>query len=183
MKGNLKIISGKYKGLTILGDDIIGTRPTMNRVKESLFACLQPVIKESNCLDLFAGSGNLGLEALSNGASSVVFVDNNKIAINTIKQNINNLKIKEQYQTLEMDYKKALKYFSENKLKFDIIFLDPPYKMYLINSCLEEITNYDLLTPSGVIVCEYENEKINNPSLNIWKERHYGNKNITIYKK
>ena len=88
----MKIISGKYKGRNIVGYDINGTRPTMDRVKESLFAMIQNYIDNSNCLDLFAGSGNLGLEALSNGASSCTFIDNNKIAIKTIKNAITNFK-------------------------------------------------------------------------------------------
>lgn len=85
----MKIISGKYKGRNIIGYDIEGTRPTMDRVKESLFAMIQNYIKDSNCLDLFSGSGNLGLEALSEGAKSCTFIDENKIAIKTIKNNIN----------------------------------------------------------------------------------------------
>ena len=78
----LRIISGKYKGRNLKGFDIDGTRPTMDRVKESLFAMIQREVKDANCLDLFAGSGALGIEALSNGANSCVFVDKNKIAIN-----------------------------------------------------------------------------------------------------
>ena len=88
----MKVISGTLKGRNIEGYNIDGTRPTMDRVKESLFAMLGQTIIDSVCLDLFAGSGNLGLEAISNGASEVYFVDHNKIAIETIKKNMNKRK-------------------------------------------------------------------------------------------
>lgn len=88
----MRVISGKYKGRNIKGFDIIGTRPTMDRVKESLFATINNKLKNSVILDLFAGSGNLGIEALSNGSVEAYFVDNNKVAIKVIKDNIRDLK-------------------------------------------------------------------------------------------
>ena len=87
----MRIISGKYKGKILKGDNIEGTRPTMDRVKESLFGIIQNNINKSICLDLFAGSGSLGIEALSNGAKTCYFVDKNKIVIDVL--NINTLKI------------------------------------------------------------------------------------------
>ena len=87
----MRVISGFLKGRIIKGININGTRPTMDRVKESLFAIIQNNIKNSICLDLFAGSGSLGIEAISNGAQMSYFVDNSKIAIKTINENINNL--------------------------------------------------------------------------------------------
>ena len=183
MAGNLKIISGKYKGLTFDGDSIIGTRPTMNRVKESLFAMIQTRLKDSICLDLFAGSGNLGLEALSNGDSTCYFVDYNKVAIKTISDNINKLRINEKYFIYQNDYKQALKSFFEQKIKFDIIFLDPPYNSGFTNVCLEKIVEYDLLNNAGLVICEYESEEVANKNLKVWKERTYGSKKIVIYQK
>lgn len=183
MTKNLKIISGKYRGLMFSGDEIIGTRPTMNRVKESLFGMIQNNLKESVCLDLFAGSGNLGLEALSNGAECCYFVDNNKIATNVIKNNINDLHIKENYYIMNKDYNAALLYFKSNDIKFDIIFLDPPYQLYLINDCVNKIYDYNLLNKDGIIICESETEVINNLNFNVLKERTYGNKKITILRK
>lgn len=180
MANNLKIISGKYRGLSFDGDSIIGTRPTMNRVKESLFAMIQDKIKDSICLDLFAGSGNLGLEALSNGACKCYFVDNNKVAIDTISKNIKKLHITEDYFTLKKDYEEALKYVKINNIKFDLIFLDPPYQLYLINNCLEKINKYDLLNDNGVIICEYETEHIFNKHFKVLKERTYGTKKVSI---
>ena len=117
------IISGKYKGKKLNGFNIEGTRPTMDRVKESLFGMIQTYIPDSIVLDLFAGSGALGLEAVSNGAKECYLIDNNIEAIKTIKENSQNFE--EQLNIIHIDYKKFLKTTDK---KFDIIFLDPPYK-------------------------------------------------------
>lgn len=172
----MRVISGKYKGKNLQGFDIDGTRPTMDRVKESLMAMIQGYIPDSVCLDLFAGSGSLGIEAISNGASSCTFCDNNDIAIKTIK--LNTSMIKEDIKIIKTDYKS---YLNETNTKFDIIFLDPPYKLNLINDALNKIIKYDLLNTGGIIICEYENEEINT-DLELIKFKSYGSKNIKIFK-
>ena len=177
----MRVISGKYKGKNIIGYDIEGTRPTQDRVKESLFGIIQDYIDSSKVLDLFAGSGNLGIEALSNGADSCVFVDNNKKCIECIKKNtdgISNITI------LESDYLKALDYFKD-KYKFDLIFLDPPYNLNCLDIILNKIIEYNLLEEDGLIICEYEYDNFNNqyPNLELIKEKKYGYKNIKIYRR
>lgn len=174
----MKIISGKYKGRIIDGYDILGTRPTMDRVRESLFATLRPYIKESKVLDLFAGTGSLGLEALSNGAKSAVFVDKNKKCINQIQQTINKINVIEEVELLNKNYKEVL----EKIGKFDIIFLDPPYHESLLNDAIKMIEKFDILNDNGLMIVEYEEE---NPISNyqILKEKKYGNKHIKIYQK
>lgn len=174
----MRIISGKYKGRKLLGDNINGTRPTMDRIKESLFGIIQNKIKDSICLDLFAGSGSLGLECLSNGASKCYFVDKNKEVIDVLKHNSKDI---DNVVLMNNDYIKALNIFKEKNIKFDIIFLDPPYKDSLINPSLKYIKDYNLLNEDGIIVCEYENE-IFNIDLEIIKEKKYGNKFIKIYR-
>ena len=171
----MRIISGKYKGRNLKGFDIDGTRPTMDRVKESLMAMIQGYIPDSICLDLFAGSGSLGIEALSNGAKSCTFCDNSNIAIKTIEENT--YKIEEEIHIIKTDYKVFLETINT---KFDIIFLDPPYKFNLINSCLELINKNNLLTDNGLIVLEYENEEINPLNYELYKQKKYGDKNILI---
>ena len=178
----MKIISGKYKGRTIKGFDMEGTRPTMNRVKESLFAMIQDFIKDSSCLDLFAGTGNLGIEALSNGARECVFVDSNKIATTTIQKNCTLCNIEEPYQIYTMKSEKALEMFRKQKKQFDLIFLDPPYQDFLITKTLKLIEEYQLIKENGLIICEFEKEKIESP-FSLKKERTYGNKTIFIYQK
>ena len=146
----MKVISGKYKGRILEGFDINGTRPTMDRVKESLFGTIQNYIPESIVLDLFSGSGNLGIEALSEGAKFAYLVDSNKKAITIINKNINNIGITD-VEVINSDYKEALKRF---KIKFDLIFLDPPYNTNYIEESIELIKEYNLLNNNGIIVCE-----------------------------
>lgn len=174
----MRVISGKYKGKILTGFDINGTRPTMDRVKESLFGSIQKYLKNSTVLDLFAGSGSLGIEAISNGSSSCYFVDNNIKLIEIIKKNTIN--INESITILKKDYIDALNYFYNNNIKFDIIFLDPPYKLNLINKCIDLIEKYQLLNNNGIIVCEYEQEQII-CNYKLIKEKKYGSKNIKIY--
>lgn len=175
----MRIISGKYKGREIKGYNIEGTRPTMDRVKESLFASIQNYVKGSICLDLFAGSGGLGIEALSEGAQSCYFVDNNKIVIDILKKNLTSLKVEEDYFLIKKDYVEALKTFD---MKFDIIFLDPPYHLNMMNNAIDLIIENNLLNDGGIIVCEYEEGTVN-CDLQILKEKRYGSKNVTIFKK
>ena len=174
----MRVISGKYKGMVLKEYDVVGTRPTMDRVKESLFGIIQNKIKDSVCLDLFAGSGSLGLEALSNGASKVYFVDKNKIVINNMKKNFEKI---ENYYLYNLDYIDSLNKFKEQNIKFDIVFLDPPYDLLLINKSIEILIKNDLLNKDAYIICEYTKENID-CNLEIIKEKKYGDKFIKIYK-
>lgn len=172
----MRIISGKYKGRKIQGFDIDGTRPTMDRVKESLFGIIQTYIKDAVVLDLFAGSGSLGIEALSNGSKKAYFIDNNNIAISTIKNNLQNI---ENGILIKKDYKEFLKNTNE---KFDIIFLDPPYQLNYINDCLKLIEERELLNKNGIIICEYENELIE-PIYEVIREKKYGTTKIMVIRR
>ena len=176
----MRVISGKYKGRNIIGYDIEGTRPTQDRVKESLFGMIQDYIDGASVLDLFAGSGNLGIEAMSNGAESCVFVDNNKECIKVINKNISGI---DNVTVIEADYKKALDSFKGRK--FDLIFLDPPYNLECIDYILDKVIEYDLLNQNGLVICEYEFDtfKDNYENLELIKEKKYGYKNIKIYRR
>ena len=180
----MRVISGILKGRIIKGYDIDGTRPTMDRVKESIFSTIQNYIDESVCLDLFAGSGNLGIECISNGANKCYFVDNNKIAINTIKENINSFKIESKSIVIKDDYNNALNYFKTNGIKFDLVFLDPPYKFNYINNILNYLIKNDMLNDGGLVICEFENDIVKDiEELTIYKEKKYGSKKVIIFKK
>ena len=180
----MKIISGKYKGRNLLGHDLEGTRPTMDRVKESLFAMIQDYLEDSVILDLFSGSGNLGIEALSNNAKESYLVDNNRKAVKIINQNIDNIGIKN-VKVINMDYKKALDYFNKNNIKFNIIFLDPPYDTDYIEQSIELIDKYNLLDNEGIIVCESNNinRMIYPKEYKVVKSKKYGDKYIEIITK
>ena len=179
----MKVISGFLKGRNIEGFNIDGTRPTMDRVKESVFAMIQNYVNDSIVLDLFSGSGNLGIEAISNGSQSVYFNDINKQSIKIINSNISDLKINDKCVVLNYDYKDALEYLKSINIKFDIIFLDPPYKDEVLNYAIDIILKYNLIRNSGIIVCEVsEDYLIDFKSLKRIKEKKYGNKKIIILK-
>ena len=176
----MRVISGKYKGKNLLGFDVLGTRPTMDRVKESMFGIIQNSIKDSICLDLFAGSGSLGIEALSNGARECYFVEKNNEIYDLLEKNLigvdGNILIKS-------DYKDALISFVKKNIKFDIIFLDPPYKLCLINDILDFIFMNNLLNDDGIVVCEYEVENVLSNKFEELKTKKYGSKMVTFYRK
>ena len=174
----MRVISGIYKGKQLKGFDILGTRPTMDRVKESMFAYIQSYISGSTVLDLFAGSGSLGIEALSNGADKVYFVDNNPEVIKVLKENLKNMS---NYEVLTLDYNKALKSFVSMGIKFDIIILDPPYDRHFINKILNFIYDNNLLNYGGMVVTEYEDERVKNDSFHIFRTKKYGSKTVTIF--
>ena len=180
----MKIISGKYKGRNLLGFDLDGTRPTMDRVKESLFGMIQLYIDNSIVLDLFSGSGNLAIESLSNGAKHAYLVDSNYKAIKVIEKNISTIGI-DDASIINMDYKKALNNFNDNSIKFDLIFLDPPYKTNYIEESLKLISKFDLLNEDGIIVCESDSlDKIVYPDeYKSVKDRKYGDKYIVLLQK
>lgn len=177
----MKVISGKYKGRILEGFNLVGTRPTMDRVKESLFGMIQNYVKDSIVLDLFAGSGSLGIEALSEGASFVYFVDSNKKAISTIEKNIDLVNDTNNLIILG-DYKKVLKELSDKK--FSLIFLDPPYNTNYIEESIKLIDEYNLID-EGIIVCETDNiDKVVYPnSFSCVKNKKYGDKFIVILEK
>ena len=179
----MRVISGKYKKMDLKGFNVEGVRPTMDKVKESVFAMINEYIEDSICLDLFSGSGSLGIEALSNGSKYVYFNDKSKDSINTIKYNLNKIK-DTNYTVFNEDYINLLKKISNTNTKFDIIFIDPPYGRILIKDIIKEILKYNVLNKNGILVCEYENENLeeNYENLELIKDRKYGRVYIKIYK-
>ena len=181
----MKVISGTLKGRNILGFNIDGTRPTMDRVKESMFASIQNDIDNSVVLDLFCGSGSLGIESISMGSRKCYFVDNNKNIIKYLNKNINDLNIKDKSIILEKDYRDALVYFKNNNIKFNIILVDAPYKMEVMEEVIDLVNKYDLLLDRGLLLLEYSfdklEEKYNN--LKLIKHKKYSDKFVSIYKK
>ena len=176
----MKIISGKYKGRKLLGYNIDGTRPTMDRVKSSLFDTIQDYLSDALVLDLFAGSGALGIEALSQGAKFIYFVDNNIKILNILNKNIDNINIGTYTKVIKSDY---LYFLKNTELKFDIIFLDPPYNTDFIINALDIINKRNILNKNGIIVCESDNlDRINTSNYKVIKNKKYGDKYIVILK-
>lgn len=150
----LRIIAGKYRHLIINAPETIETRPTTDRVREALMSALGDSLANKVVLDLFAGSGALGLEALSRGAKKAYFCDNAKLAINTIKKNITSLKV-DNAEVLMLNYKTALEKFKNENIKFDIVFLDPPYKMKEVyNYVREYLIDNNMLNPNAILIEE-----------------------------
>ena len=179
----MRVISGKLKGRNIDGYNIIGTRPTMDRVKESIFGMIQNYINESTVLDLFSGTGNYGIECISNGSNLVYFNDYNKKCIDIINYNLSKMNVLDQGILTNLDYKVALDYYKKNNIKFDLVFLDPPYKEHIINEVLGFLIKNDLLNENSLVICEFiKKEDFINDKLFLFKEKKYGEKYVFIYK-
>ena len=156
----LRIIGGQWRGRKLSFPDAPGLRPTPDRIRETLFNWLQANIHGASCLDLFAGSGALGLEALSRGAARVVFVDTQKKAIRQLQDNLSLLKVDaakaEVYQLDALDYIQNQTHLDN---PFDIIFLDPPYRKQLLEKTLEQLQKKGLIKEDSLIYLEHESEE------------------------
>ena len=151
---SLRIIGGRWRSRKLNFISAEGLRPTPDRVRETLFNWLQGNIAQAHCLDLFAGSGALGLEALSRGASSLIFVEKNRAAAKQLSQNLVLLKAKDRVENTD-----AQSYLQTAKKPFDIIFLDPPFRKNLLPNILDSIIKQQLLKPEGLIYLEHEAEE------------------------
>ena len=147
----MRVISGKARGVSLLTPKGEHTRPTADRVKEALFSIIQFDLPGARVLDLFGGTGQLGIEALSRGAKSAVFVDCREDACRLIKENLKRTKFESDGTVIRSDY---LQYLSRCKKKFDIIILDPPYAEVFLENALKCITEIDILQSGGIIIAE-----------------------------
>ena len=182
----MRIITGKAKGIVLKTPKGDNTRPTAERVKEAVFSMLQFDIEGRCVLDLFAGSGQMGLEALSRGAASATFVDKSKEAVNLIKENLEKTHLKESGIVFQCDY---LEFIRRNTGKsYDIIIIDPPYALKMYNPALNALLSADMIKPSTLIVCESGTEEIFNGDValqakfDVAKQNKYGNTFITVLK-
>jgi len=182
----MRIIAGEFKGRQISAVKGDNTRPTTDKVKENIFNMMGQFFDGGRVLDLFAGSGNLGIEALSRGMAHGIFVDMNVNAIKIIKENIAKLKLQERTEVYRNDAFKALNVLGKKGSKFDLIFLDPPYGKISITELLATIMAQDLLNGGGVIMCEYgEGMEVAYDELQLKKIRYerYGTIEILILEK
>ena len=147
----MRVITGKARGVTLKTPDGMQTRPTADRVKEALFSIIQFEIQGANVLDLFGGTGQLGIEALSRGAKRAVFVDFQANACRLIRDNLKRTRLDGDAQVVQSDY---LAYLERCKEKFQIIFLDPPYAEVFLETALKRITEIDILQSGGIIIAE-----------------------------
>ncbi|GAA0460452.1 16S rRNA (guanine(966)-N(2))-methyltransferase RsmD [Alkalibacillus silvisoli] len=152
----MRVISGRLKGRPLKAVPNMKTRPTTDKVKESLFHQIGPYFDGGQALDLFAGSGNLGIEAISRGVDSVVFVDFQYPAIQTIKANVQSLNIEHQSEIYRNDALRAVKAAGKHGKQFDYVFLDPPYRKISFDKIVNQLINAEVLKDNALIICEHD---------------------------
>ena len=173
----MRIISGKYKGKPLKELKFDHIRPTADKVKQALFTKLQFEIEGARVLDLFCGTGSLGIEALSRGAREVIFIDRNSKSVELTRQNLKSLKI--EARVYNVSYEKALE---KVEGKFDLILVDPPYKSGVYENVLELIKQQELLNEGGTIVCEHAKEDvINFDGFELYDQKRYGTVILTYF--
>ena len=192
----MRVVGGKYKSRLIVYPK--GIRPTKDNVKEALFNILAKCVKGARVLDLFAGSGAIGIEALSRDAGRVVFADTSKSCTDCIDKNIRSLDedaIFDNISILTKDIHQAIKHLSKEKEQFDIIFIDPPYNKgketapyhkNRIRKCLKNISIYDILSSSGFLIVEHFKKDIIpeiEEDITLMRRLSYGDTVISVYKK
>lgn len=172
----MRVISGTARGTKLNSIESLSTRPTLDRVKEPLFSIIQAYIQDANVLDLFAGSGALGIESLSRGAKHCIFCDKSPASIKMLKQNLQKTRLEEKSTVFIEDYKKCLKNLNS---KYDIIFIDPPYKLDIAVDSIKLILEYNLFAKDGIIILETDEEErdireLENINLEMVDVRKYG---------
>lgn len=168
----MRVVAGYYKGRKLKGSDDLSIRPATDRVKEYIFNILRDFPRQKIVLDVFAGSGGLGIEALSRGASKIIFVEKAKSSIKILKQNLENIKISSgKYSILHKD---ALDFVTQTNIKADLCFMDPPYKYPPLQQLIDAFFKKKVLTEQGILVLEHEVSnpvEMQSPSYNIFSQK------------
>lgn len=178
----MRVIAGTFRSRVLKEVEEFTTRETKDRVKESIFNSIQTHLPDATVLDLFGGSGSLGIEAISRGARYCEFVDHNKKAIETMKDNIKTLNIEQSTNIVQSDYKTYLR--TTNKA-FDVILLDPPYSLEKIDDMIQTITEKKILKEDGLIVCLYSKNisiKEDNNGIIEYKQKKIGVTKVSFMK-
>ena len=183
----MRIITGTRKGVRLETLEGENTRPTTEKIKEAIFSAIQFDIEGCRVLDLFAGSGQMGLEAMSRGAQSCMFVDSAREAMDIVKKNAQKAKFFDESRFLVSDYRNYVRKAS-GKDKYDLVFIDPPYSMECCADALSRLVEADLLEGGAIVVLESGTEEIDAsafPDFEVIKSTHYGKKtfvNILLYR-
>lgn len=181
----MRIISGLAKGRKILSPEGMGTRPTLDRIKESIFNIIQHRVQDSRVIDVFAGTGSLGLEAASRGAKECYLIDKGQSTFGFLKKNIENLNFTSICKCFNMDSYAALREFGDKGLVFDLIFIDPPYLKDMIPPAVDIISSKGILDKNGLIVTKIDSsEKMyeGNDDIVLIDNRKYGNTTVCFYR-
>jgi len=181
---DMRIIAGEAKGVRLRSVPGLQVRPTTDRVKESLFQIIGPYFDGGKVLDLFAGSGSLGLEALSRGAEEAIFVDRARASVDTVRYNLRSAGLDQRGKVFRRDARAALRTLARQRARFHLIFLDPPYQERILSPILTAIAEQDLLETGGVMVAEHGKDR-NLPlqvhSLVRFRNLNYGDTVLDLY--
>ncbi|WP_422123616.1 16S rRNA (guanine(966)-N(2))-methyltransferase RsmD [Planococcus sp. X10-3] len=181
----MRVVAGKAKGLPLKAVPGNTTRPTTDKVKESVFNMIGPFFDGGNALDLFAGSGGLGIEALSRGIDTAVFIDKDGKAVETIRANLEKARLSEQAEVYRNDAKRAIKILKKNDFQARLLFLDPPYHVTEAYELMDFAAENGILTEDAIVVCEHE-KGVTLPDRTKYFERfkheNYGGIVISIYR-
>ncbi len=181
----MRVITGKVKGHKLKAPKGMSTRPTSDRVKESIFNIIGYIPQDSIVLDLFAGSGNVGIEFLSRGASQCYFIDNSATSVSIIKENLESTKLSNQSYIYKNDVEKSVAILGSRNICFDFIFIDPPYEKNLVQPTLDAIYMNSLLKSNGIIIVEHETKvSLQEEFLGFirYDMRKYGGTTVSFYK-
>lgn len=180
----MRVITGEYGGRRLKAVPGENTRPTTDKIKESLFNMIGPYFDGGNCLDLFAGSGGLAIEAVSRGMDKAVLIDKAPAAIKVIQENIAVTKEEEKFKVIRGDAARVINNLKSEQQVFDLVFLDPPYAKQQIVSQIEALLDNNMLSPEALIVCEVD-KKVDLPETikqaQVYKSAEYGITKIMIY--
>ena len=179
----MRVVAGRARGTVLKTPEGMLTRPTADRVKEAMFSIVQFDLPGAAVLDLFGGTGQLGIEAISRGAKNAVFIDSNENACRLIKENLRRAKMEKEGSVIKADY---LSYLSGCKEKFNIILLDPPYAEEFLENSLKMITEIDILQSGGIIITERPFGKdllVEFSGFSRSKDYKYGNTLVTLFRK
>jgi 16S rRNA (guanine966-N2)-methyltransferase len=179
----MRVITGKYRGRVLKGPKHQGLRPTADRVKEALFNIIGVRIQAADFLDLFAGAGGIGIEALSRGANSVVFVDANQASVELLQSNLYFIEPEDNLRVIHAEAAKALQLLAREQKCFDLIFLDPPFRAGLLEQSIQTIFTANLLKTTGLLIAEHARKftfTVDFPG--VIETRHYGEISLTLFK-
>ena len=179
----MKVVSGKFRGLNLKAVPTNNTRPTSAKVKEAVFSMLSPYMVDGVALDLFAGTGSLGIEAVSRGYQQAYLVDKAYKAINTIKENVEKTREEDSFVVIKSSATEALKKFEDEKVKFDLVFLDPPYRMKITEQIISDMVDNGLLNDGAVIVDETNYDiDLELEQIELIKEKRYKDTKVAMYR-
>jgi 16S rRNA (guanine966-N2)-methyltransferase len=178
----MRVITGKYRGRVLKGPDHSGLRPTADRVKEALFNILGARIIDADLLDLFAGTGSIGIEALSRGANSVVFVDANRLSIKLLQENLKILSPDEKFRVCHGNAAQCIEMLAREQAVFDLIFLDPPFEEGLLPGTMAEIRRNRLLDEDGILIVEHPSKRaVSGSGFTGFLTRSYGDIGLSFF--